>query len=216
MRRAIPIRLQVAAWLLLSAAGCPRPTGDTARAPDVDDVPVAGAADATEEPEAAVAPHPCSALVALEEPLEEASLLAVRAGDRIADLDAAGWGESWVQEGEITHAVIAGRHVLAVPLIWAGNAAAVALLRESPDGLCVINAWAFGFGGNGIDITALAVEAAEAEARVRIGLVGHYRGWFQTPGDESSYVEPQDAPMEVVLGTDGVRAWLIKDAAQAP
>ena len=138
-------------------------------------------------------------------------LLAVRAGDPIADPDTAAWGDHWAREGDLVHGDVGGRHILAVPLLWVGMGAAVVLLRESPEGLCVINAWAFGFGGNGIDLESIELEPAGAELRVRIALVGHARGFFETPGDESTYVEPDDQPLEAVVGTDGVRAWMIRE-----
>lgn len=164
-------------------------------------------------PVVAIPPEPCADLVAPDQPLEEGTLLSVRAGDRVGDVGAREWGVPWTREGAIVRLQVAGRSVLLVPLTWPGNGAALVLLRESSAGTCVVNVWAFAFGGNGIDIRSLAVEPAsqvQAETRIKIELVGHYRGYYQDPEDESSYVAPSDEPMRRVVGTDGARAWIVE------
>ncbi|MBI5488222.1 MAG: hypothetical protein HY905_12890 [Deltaproteobacteria bacterium] len=218
MNRRIPIRLAGVVWVLVSAVACPRPPGDAVAPAPISADAAAAASDGgppRDDSPPAVGASCCSDIV-VEEPLEEAALLAVRAGDAIADPEAAAWGDSWVREGEIAHANVDGRHILLVPLIWAGNGAAVAILREAPEGLCVVNAWAFAFGGNGIDIVSIELEPEVAGLRVLVSLVGHHRGWYADPDDEASYVEPADAPMDVVLGTDGSRAWVIQGVTATP
>lgn len=177
-------------------------------------VPALERAAAPPRPAEAAPPQTCAELVAAEEPLEEGSLVAVRAGARLDDPDAAAWGEGWLREGEIVRTGVADRQIQLVPLTWPGNGAALALLRDSPRGLCVINVWAFGFGGNGIDLTSIEVApSSPTEALIRLELVGHHRGYYEVPGDEATYVEPADDPMRRLLGTDGRRAWMADDPA---
>jgi hypothetical protein len=168
-------------------------------------------------PEATPAtPNPCAAATA-DAPLEEGSLVDIRPGDALDSVDDAAWGESWVRSGEVVHTEVAGRHLLLVPLDWPGNAAALALVRESPAGLCLLNVWSFAFGGNGIDPEHLGVEPADdGSLRIRLDLVGHTRGYYADPGDEATYVEPSDESLVRTIGTDGEHAWMIEDASAAP
>jgi hypothetical protein len=160
--------------------------------------------------------NPCAAAAA-DDPLEEGGLVDVRPGASLSSLEDTAWGESWVPKGDVVHTEVAGRHLLLVPLDRPGNAAALALVRESPAGLCVVNVWAFGFGGNGIDLERLAVEpAGDGEARLRLDLVGHTRGYYADPNDEATYVEPSDESIVRTIGTDGEHAWMIEDAPPAP
>lgn len=155
----------------------------------------------------------CAGLVERADPLEEGNNLIVRAGDSIVDLGATVWGASgarWQRKGDVIRFRVAGRTVQAVPLIWAGNGAAIVLLTESATGLCVINVWALAWGGNGVDLQTVQLEpSSPRETLIRLELVGHSRGYYATPGDEGSYVGPSDQLMHAVIGTDGTRAWMI-------
>ncbi|MBI5500977.1 MAG: hypothetical protein HY907_12100 [Deltaproteobacteria bacterium] len=218
MNRRIPGGSAGLVWLLMSAAACPRPPGGAvAPAPSSADAAAATPDEGPprEDSVPSVAANPC-ADIAVEDPLEGAIPLAIGAGDPIADPDATAWGEKWVREGEVVHADAGGHHILLVPLLWVGDAAAVAFVREAPEGLCVINVWAFSFGGNGVDFTSLDVEPAGAELRVRIGLVGHARGYYENPDDEASRVEPEDYALWAEAGTDGARAWMIQETTAEP